>query len=114
MQFYTSCKICNSEIKTIIDSKRIVVCSKCKLIFFNQKINDEEVTELYKKLYESGDDNAYNEHIRQQQLISHGLQPKIGYNKKIILNRVVRFKPVSIGEIGAGVGLVGKYLTKKN
>src|SRR5438105_470203 len=113
MQFYTSCKICNSVIKSLMERKKIAECTNCKLIFFQEKLNHEEVIELYKKLYDFGDDKAYYAHIRQQQLISRGIQPGIGYNKKVIINKIIHSKPSCIGEIGAGVGIIGKYLTDK-
>ncbi len=113
MQLYTSCKICNSTIEPLIERKKIVECRNCKLIFFQEQLNPAEVKELYKKLYDCGDDIAYHAHICQQELISRGIQPQIGYNKKVIINKIIRSKPSHIGEIGAGVGIIGKYLTDK-
>src|SRR6266487_525963 len=114
MQLYTSCKICNSAFNPLIERKKIVECANCKLIFFQEKLNHEEVINLYKKLYDFGDDIAYHSHIHQQQLISHGIQPGIGYNKRVIINKIIHSNPSSVGEIGAGVGIIGKYLTNKS
>src|SRR4030095_4731604 len=113
MNLYTSCKICNSAIDPFLVRKKIVKCTNCKLIFFQEQLNHSEVVELYKNLYDFGDDTAYHTHIFQQQLISHGTQPKVGYNKKAIINKIERAKPRFIGEIGAGVGVIGKYFTDK-
>ena len=82
-------------------------------MFFQEQLSHSEVTELYKKLYDFGDDASYHAHIRQQELISGGTQPQIGYNKKVIVNRIMHSKPGLIGEIGAGVGVIGKYFTDK-
>jgi SAM-dependent methyltransferase len=110
MMLYTSCKLCNSAVNLFLKNKKIVQCSNCKLIFFQEKLLQEEVIELYKKLYDFGDDPAYHAHMQQQHLISNGIQPKLGYNKKSILKKILRHQPSFVGEIGAGVGVVGKYL----
>jgi SAM-dependent methyltransferase len=83
------------------------------LIFFQEKLNHSEVIELYENLYDFGNDTAYHTYILQQQLISCGTQPKVGYNKKAIINKIAYAKPRFIGEIGAGVGVIGKYFTDK-
>jgi SAM-dependent methyltransferase len=111
MNLYTSCKICNSAINPFLVRKEIVMCTNCKLIFFQEQLNHSKVIELYKNLYDFGDDTAYHAHILQQQIINRGIQPHIGYNKKVIINKIVHSKPCFIGEIGAGVGMIGKYFT---
>src|SRR5690349_12590532 len=114
MALYNSCKLCNSEINIFFKSKRIAECTNCKLIFFQERLVEEEVIELYKKLYDFGDDLAYHAHIQQQHLISNGIQPKLGYNKKIILKKILGYQPSFVGEIGAGVGVAGKYFKDNN
>jgi SAM-dependent methyltransferase len=113
MNLYTSCKICNSAIDPFLIRKKIVKCTNCDLIFFQEQLNQSEIIELYKNLYDFGNDAAYHAHIRQQQLINRGSQPQIGYNKKVIINQIACSKSSFIGEIGAGVGIVGKYFTDK-
>lgn len=112
MQFYTSCKICNSPIEPLIEIKDIVQCTNCKLVFYRKKLIHEQTIELYKQLYHS-EDFAYSAHLKHQQLISNGIQPVLGYNKKTIINKIIRSKPSTVGEIGAGVGVAGKYFTDK-
>jgi SAM-dependent methyltransferase len=90
-----------------------VQCSECRLIFSIEKTGAKEVADLYKTLYHSGNDPSYKTHIQQQQLIQKDRQPKLGYNKRKIIDKIVQGKPSRIGEIGAGVGLVGKYLSEK-
>ena len=113
MKLYNCCKICDAPINPLLPIKKIVECSKCKLIFFQENLSDEEVLKLYRDLYDSGNDPAYHAHLRQQQLISRGLQPKMGYNKRVVIDKIIQSNLSSIAEIGAGVGVVGKYLTKR-
>src|SRR4051812_24047553 len=114
MMLYTSCKICNSKIRLLFETKKIVECVNCKLIFFQEQLNPVEVMELYKKLYDFGDDISYHAHIHKQALINRGIQPKLGYNKKVVINKIIRTKQEYVGEIGAGVGVVGKFFMDKN
>jgi SAM-dependent methyltransferase len=114
MCFYTSCKICDSKIRPFFETKKIVECVNCKSIFFQERLDPAEVTALYKKLYDFGDDISYHAHIHNQELINRGIQPELGYNKKVIIKKIIRSKPDSIGEIGAGVGVVGKFFMDKN
>jgi len=113
MQYYNSCKICNAAIQPIIPQKKIYICSNCNLIFYQQQLEKEEVSAVYKKLYHSDFDVAYHVYISQQQQILKGIQPILGYNKNVILKQITKHKTSHIAEIGAGVGIVGKYLTDK-
>lgn len=108
---YKSCKICKSDLKPFIGLKEIVRCTNCGLVFYSKSLDQETVAEIYNNLYNNDIDISYMAHKNNQQLISKGIQPKLGYNKTQILKRILKSRRSNIAEIGAGVGIVGKYLT---
>ncbi|NMB64132.1 MAG: class I SAM-dependent methyltransferase [Spirochaetes bacterium] len=90
----------------------LVKCNNCGLIFFEETQDIQNSKTLYRDLY--NEDIGYKQHKRQEQQIKKGIQPRLGYNKKIILSKIINEKrKYSIAEIGAGVGVVASYLIKE-
>jgi len=109
---YNKCKICSSEFTNYLPDFNLVKCKKCGLVFFNEYQNFESTKQLYNDLYTN--DKGYEPHLKQEYLISKGIQPRLGYNKRIIISKILKEKKrYSIAEIGAGVGVVAKKLTEE-
>lgn len=107
---YKFCKICSSNIDPYLSQFGLMKCQKCGLIFSSESLQNKFTEELYDDLYSN--DKAYEQHNKQANLIRRGIQPKLGKNKKIVIHSVIKKnRKYTIGEIGAGVGLVGKKLT---
>ncbi len=112
MLIYSNCKICKSAVEPLIERKKIVWCKNCGLIFFQESLDEDEVKRIYEELY-NADDNAYSVHVNQGKQIESGIQPKISRGRNDILQKTLAPKPAKIAEIGAGVGIVGKYFTDR-
>lgn len=110
---YQNCKFCGQNTKLINEKKLLLQCGSCGLIFYQQSLKKEETVKLYSKLYEAND-GEYKMHILQQSQLRQGLQPPLGYNRKTVLEFILKNKPQKIAEIGAGVGVTANYLQKKN
>ena len=107
---YTKCKICSSTVSSYNPKLQLIRCNDCGLIFFEEHLNNYNRS-LYTQLYNDG---TYGQHIDQQKLIETGMQPKLGYNKSLIIRKVLSNRgELSLAELGAGVGVVAKYLAKR-
>lgn len=107
---YTKCKICSSVVSSYNPKLKLIKCNNCGLIFFEEQLNNSNRS-LYTQLYNDG---TYGQHIDQQKLIEIGRQPKLGYNKSLILKKVLsKNMDLNIAELGAGVGVVAKFLAKR-
>ena len=108
MESYNKCKVCSNETFQYLPTLKLVKCEKCGLIFFSERINNEDVESLYKDLYQNSP--GYKQHKKQGLILEKGKQPPVGYNKKFVLKKILKNKDLNIGEIGAGVGVVAKYV----
>lgn len=109
---YQQCKVCNGEVAVFLDQFELLKCSKCGFVFYKYPLSGRHVAELYDKLYNVED--GYAPYKRQAALLKKGIQPHLGYEKRKVLNMLLKKKCKKITEIGAGVGIVGNYLQKKN
>jgi len=107
-----NCKICGGETIWFVPQFELLKCKNCGFIFYQQRLSEREIRELYNKLY--NEENEYSTYKEQAALLNEGKQPYLGYNKMKVLKPVLMRKCKKIIEIGAGVGVVGNYLQKKN
>lgn len=108
---YQSCKICCASISIENNSHQLVKCSNCELIFSQKKFSKDEFIDTYDRLYNKTD--QYSNHIKEFNSLKSGPPPRLGYNKTMVINKILKTNPKHILEIGAGIGLMGFYLTKK-
>lgn len=106
-----TCKMCNSPSVTIDTNYSLVECTECGLIFCNKVYSQSEIIQTYNNLY--NDSNTYQKHIKESDILKAGQMPKLGRNKLKILHFLFKNNCQSFLEIGAGVGIVGKYLLSK-
>ena len=109
---YTTCKICAGETEEFLPQFELLKCSQCGFIFYKHKLDKAGTKELYDKLYNQQDD--YKVYKQQAEFLKKGKQPHLGFNKMKVLKLMLKKNCSSFIEIGAGVGNVGNYLTKKN
>ena len=109
---YTTCKLCNGEIEKAFPQFELLRCKQCGFIFYTYSLDASETIDLYDKLYNQQDD--YIVFKQQADLLLNGQQPHLGFNRRKVLHILLSNKCASFIEIGAGVGVVGNYLTKKN
>ncbi|HEX8278655.1 MAG TPA: hypothetical protein VF540_08160 [Segetibacter sp.] len=105
---FTSCKLCGQPTEDFLAQFELLRCNKCNLIFFKHRLSAKYVKELYDKLYNKQED--YAAYKMQAEQLQSGEQPNIGYDKIMVLNRLFETGCKEFMEIGAGVGIVGKYL----
>ncbi len=108
---YSVCKICTGNIISFIPKFELVKCTSCGLIFYENKLDSEETKELYNKLYNEQEDYAHFK--TQASLLKAGRQPRLGFDKRNILDKLLKMNVNNIVEIGAGVGIVGFFLKNK-
>lgn len=108
---YQNCKICNAAIVDFLPQFELVKCINCGFIFYKQPLQTAYVKALYDQLYNQQDD--YSLYKQQASLLQQGKQPHLGYNKIKILRTLLNRHCKKIAEIGAGVGIVGRYLQRK-
>lgn len=109
---YTKCKFCFGRIIPFNSKFELVKCNSCRLIFYEYMMESSDVKKLYHKLYNEQVDYA---HFKIQALqLKNGKQPRLGFDKKAILRRLLKMNVSKIVEIGAGVGIVGFYLNHEN
>lgn len=109
---YSVCKICSGNVISFIPKFELLKCTSCCFIFFENKLDPAEAKELYHKLYNEQEDYA---HFKMQaSLLKTGRQPRLGFDKRNILDRLLKLNVNNIVEIGAGVGIVGFFLKNKN
>lgn len=109
---YTTCKICAGKTEEFLPQFNLLKCDQYGFIFYKHPLDVVETQELYDKLYNKQDD--YKVYKQQADLLKQGKQPHLGYNKMKVLDFMLKKNCSSFIEIGAGVGVVGNYLTKKN
>ncbi len=111
---YTKCKYCEDNYNTIIEKLSIVKCNNCKLVFCKKKFTQEELTETYNQLYNKRVNSHYNVHTDiEYNKLKKGVIPKIGFNRKRIIDKYTTNKNVNILEIGSGIGLIASYIKNK-
>lgn len=105
------CKICGSTTIEFLQQFELLKCTRCDFIFYRQALSAKQAIELYNNLYNQQDDYAaYN---MQADQMKKGEQPHLGYDKMQILKRLEKLGCTTYAEIGAGVGIVGKYLQSR-
>lgn len=110
---YTICKSCGSSNLLVENTKyKLWKCQNCDLIFCINIYSSKEIVETYNTLYNKN--NQYESHQNEYLILSQGKTPKLGRSKRIILNYLIKNKCQSYFEIGAGVGIVGKYIQECN
>jgi len=109
---YTTCKICAGKTEEFLPQFELLKCSQCGFIFYKHQLEIAGTQELYDKLYNQQDD--YKVYKQQADLLKQGKQPHLGFNKMKVLRLLLNKNCSSFIEIGAGVGVVGNYLAKKN
>lgn len=113
-EHFTNCKICGNSIATINETLKLSQCQTCNFIFYNQRINEEEIDKIYSELY-SENGEYYRIFNTSKINIEQGKQPDLGYVRNSIIRRALsKIKNnKDVGEIGASVGSVGFALQKK-
>ncbi|MCU0321257.1 MAG: class I SAM-dependent methyltransferase [Chitinophagaceae bacterium] len=107
---YQNCKICNGSIKEINKKHHISECKNCGFLFYNIKIDEEEINKIYAELYAEGGeyDRTFKASMRS---IEQKKQPPLGFVRTSTIKKALaKIKGKQIAEIGASVGSVGMYL----
>ena len=111
---YKSCKICDSNVQVIVDNYNLGQCNNCNLIFSLEKFSDEELVKTYDNLYNKNVNSHYDVHTKyEHEKLLKGELPRIGYNRKKIIDTFIKNKSSEILEVGSGVGLIASYLKTK-
>lgn len=111
---YKTCKICNSNVQLIIEKYNLGKCDNCNLIFSLEKFSKEELINTYDNLYNKNKNSHYDVHTKYEyKKLLNGKLPRIGYNRKKIINKFITDKSSKILEIGSGVGLIASYLKNR-
>ena len=109
---FKRCKYCSSETELVNKILNLVECHNCGLIFSRTKFSQKELKEKYAELYNAAENPKYAVHsINDFNNLKNG-KIKVGYNRAGIIQKSVKEND-KVLEIGAGVGLVGAYLSKK-
>lgn len=108
---FTTCKICNGALDLVNSKFNLVQCSNCKLVFAETIFSDAEIEETYDKLYNIS--SQYETHQKEFEKLKNNTKSNIGRPKLKIIDFLFENKVKSICEVGAGVGLVAKYLQDK-
>lgn len=109
---YNKCKVCNGSIKQENTKYKQVCCESCYLVFSEKKYTNEELIDLYDKLYnDTLMTPKYSNHSVDEYEDIKNNKINIGYNIRRIINKYIK-KNRKVLEIGFGIGLVGFYLKK--
>ncbi|MDB5245794.1 MAG: type 11 methyltransferase [Segetibacter sp.] len=108
---FIPCKICGNTTSGFLPQFELLKCNTCGFIFFKNPLSETYVKELYDKLYNQQED--YAAYKMQADQLMQGKQAPIGYDKTVVLNKLLEKGCSNFAEIGAGVGIVGKYLESK-
>jgi 2-polyprenyl-3-methyl-5-hydroxy-6-metoxy-1,4-benzoquinol methylase len=108
---YKSCKLCKSNVHLLVEKYNLGECETCKLIFSLDEFTQDDFIKTYNELYNKNANSHYNVHTDfEYQSLLKGEIPRIGYNRKKIIDRFVKGTSSKVLEIGSGVGLIAAYL----
>lgn len=102
------CKYCNSPIQVINKKFCLVECENCFLIFSQLIFSQEELREVYNRLYNDENPQYKIHSIIEYRRLKEG-KIKIGYNKNRLLKKYLA-EDSKVLEIGSGIGLIGCYI----
>ena len=109
---YKVCKVCSSKISFINNKFDLVECEICKLVFCKNIYSDQTFINVYNQLYNTT--QQYQNHIKESEALIKEKQPSIGRVKTKVLDYLIKQRVRNVAEIGAGVGIVAKYLQNRN
>lgn len=102
------CKLCDSTLNPVNEKHDLAQCSSCSLIFSTKQYSDEEIAAVYHELYNVQD--AYEGYRKESEMLLSNQIPPLGRPRKWVIKRLLNSGCRSFLEVGAGVGLIGKYL----
>jgi 2-polyprenyl-3-methyl-5-hydroxy-6-metoxy-1,4-benzoquinol methylase len=105
---FQSCKNCGGAFRDVNPLFHLVECVDCKLVFCKQIFSQDEFVETYDRLYNNS--NSYQKHQKEYDDLKNGRKVSIGYPKKVVMDFLFKNQIKSYTEIGAGIGLVAKYI----
>ena len=108
MKKFKKCKVCSSKINSINTKYELVKCENCNLIFCDNVFSEQEIINVYDKLYNKT--TQYSKHIEEHNFLKENKNPKLGSEKIKILDYLINKNVTNVCEIGAGVGIVANYL----
>ena len=112
MNSYNACKVCHGPVTLINVKHALVMCGTCELIFCKTIFTDAQISATYDDLYNKSEKySPYQQEFRKLEK-AHTL--RLGWPKRKVIDRILQKNVKSVCEIGAGVGLVGVYLKKRN
>lgn len=109
---FFKCKSCNEDYSIVNEKFNLVKCNVCHFIFSKKQFSIEEFIETYDNLYNSNENPKYKKHsvVEYENLKANHFT--IGYNRKMIVDKIIKDGRGAVLEIGSGVGLIGMYLKK--
>lgn len=110
--YYQACKLCDGALTMVNLNHALARCHDCGLIFCTEKYDTEEITMTYQRLYNV--ESTYEAYRKQSERLLKDQVIKPGRPARWVLNRLFKSGCHSFLEVGAGVGLVGKYLIRQN
>ena len=92
----------------------IVECEHCKLVFCQKTFSQKELSDTYNNLYNSSKKTHYDVHTKYEFVkLQKETLPRIGFNRKRLIDIYCNNTSLKVLEIGSGIGLIGSYLRKK-
>ncbi|HEX8017522.1 MAG TPA: class I SAM-dependent methyltransferase [Flavobacterium sp.] len=107
--FYGVCKCCGAEIKDENQKFNLVKCNSCDLVFCRKIYTEKDFESVYNELY-NATNPKYSKHSVEEFNNLKKQIVNIGYNRKILLSKIIKKHKQKFLEIGSGIGLVGVYL----
>ena len=106
------CKICGSgELERWSLASDLVACRNCDFVFASRIYGPSELQDTYRHLY--SENGGYRAKLRALEKLRAGEAVGLGWNKRIVLRRLKTLHPGRVLELGAGVGVVARYLSNR-
>lgn len=112
MNSFDKCKMCSGQIRQLNPLYNLVKCEDCGLIFCKDIFTDVQIQETYDRLYNKS--SKYQSYQAEFIRLSKQDSLRLGWPKRKVVHYVLDQKVREVCEVGAGVGLVGVYLKKRN
>lgn len=111
MEHFDQCKICNATVIVINHKHKLVQCQECDLIFCNEIFTNEFIQKTYDELYNKS--TEYQMYQKQFDDLKKSKRLLLGWPRRKVFSNILNRPCKRICEIGAGVGVIGKYLSNK-
>jgi len=112
MNSFDKCKFCSGQIRPINSRHNLVLCVDCGLIFCKDIFTDTQIKDTYDHLYNKS--TKYQPYQTQFNRLAKRDLFRLGWPKRKVIRHILGQKVNDVCEVGAGIGMVGVYLKKRN